>query len=229
MSRVALRVALAVLLLAALALICRLLPLSAGIARFQGWLRGFGALGWLIFAVAYALACVLLIPASILTLAAGAIYGVAVGSAVVLAGATGGATASFLLARSVLRERVAAWVRGKPRLDALDRAVGKEGPKIVLLVRLTPVVPFTYVNYVFGLTRIGLAPYVAATFLGMIPATIAFVYVGAAAAGAATAGSSGVHHARTIIQIAGAVFAVVATAFLSRVAARAIRNAGDVP
>jgi uncharacterized membrane protein YdjX (TVP38/TMEM64 family) len=180
--------------------------------------------GYLVFAVAYALACVLFIPASILTLAAGAVYGVAVGSAVVLVGATAGATASFLLARTILRERVAAWVQGKPKLDALDRAIGKEGAKIVLLVRLAPVFPFTYMNYVFGLTRIATVPYVVATVIGMLPATISFVFLGSAAASAATAEVS---RTRTIIQVAGAILAVVATGFVSRVAARAIRKAGE--
>jgi uncharacterized membrane protein YdjX (TVP38/TMEM64 family) len=206
----------------ALGLAFALLPVGAWLASFQTWVQGLGPAGWLVYALVYAACVTLFVPASILTLGAGAIYGVAVGVGVVLAGATVGATLSFLLARTLLRERVEHMTRGNARFRALDRAIAKEGAKIVFLVRLAPVFPFTYINYAFGLTGVATAPYVLASLVGMAPATFAYVYIGYAAAHAAS-GSDG---ARTAVQIVGAVAAIVVTIIVARIATRAIREAG---
>jgi uncharacterized membrane protein YdjX (TVP38/TMEM64 family) len=190
---------------------------------FQGWVIGLGPLGWVLYALVYAVCCVLFVPASILTLGAGALYGLGTGTAVVLAGATLGATLSFLLAKSVLRKKIERMTAGNAKFQALDRAIGKEGAKIVFLVRLAPVFPFTYINYAFGLTDVKTLPYVVASFFGMIPGTFAYVYLGSAAAGAA---SGEADTTKKIVQIAGAVIALVVTIFVARVATRAIRSAG---
>ena len=190
---------------------------------FQGWVIGLGPLGWVLYALVYAVCCVLFVPASILTLGAGALYGLWTGTAVVLAGATLGATLSFLLAKSVLRKRIERMTAGNAKFQALDRAIGKEGAKIVFLVRLAPVFPFTYINYAFGLTGVRTLPYVVASFFGMIPGTFAYVYLGSAAAGAA---SGEADTTKKIVQIAGAVVALVVTIFVARVATKAIRSAG---
>jgi len=190
---------------------------------FQGWVIGLGPLGWVLYALVYAVCCVLFVPASILTLGAGALYGLWTGTAVVLAGATLGATLSFLLAKSVLRKRIERMTAGNAKFQALDRAIGKEGAKIVFLVRLAPVFPFTYINYAFGLTGVKTLPYVVASFFGMIPGTFAYVYLGSAAAGAA---SGEADTTKKIVQIAGAVVALVVTIFVARVATKAIRSAG---
>lgn len=222
-------VAIGIAVVVALVIAFRALPVADWLAAFQAWVQGLGATGWVLYALVYALCCVLFVPASILTLGAGAIYGLAIGVGVVLVGATLGAALSFLLARTFLRARVERMTDGNARFRALDRAIGKEGAKIVLLVRLAPVFPFTYINYAFGLTGIALAPYVAATFVGMLPGTFAYVYLGSAAAAAgaaATGGAVAADTTRTWIQIAGALFAVVATVFVARIATRAIRDAG---
>ena len=190
---------------------------------FQGWVIGLGPLGWVLYALVYAVCCVLFVPASILTLGAGALYGLGTGAAVVLAGATLGATLSFLLAKSVLRKKIERMTAGNAKFQALDRAIGKEGAKIVFLVRLAPVFPFTYINYAFGLTGVKTLPYVVASFFGMIPGTFAYVYLGSAAAGAA---SGEADTTKKIVQIAGAVVALVVTIFVARVATKAIRSAG---
>lgn len=191
--------------------------------NFQSWVVGLGPLGWVLYALVYAVCCVLFVPASILTLGAGALYGLGTGTAVVLAGATLGATLSFLLAKSVLRKRIEKMTAGNAKFQALDRAIGKEGAKIVFLVRLAPVFPFTYINYAFGLTGVRTLPYVVASFFGMIPGTFAYVYLGSAAAGAA---SGEADTTKKIVQIAGAVVALVVTIFVARVATRAIKSAG---
>ena len=190
---------------------------------FQGWVVGLGPLGWALYALVYAVCCVLFVPASILTLGAGALYGLGTGVAIVLAGATLGATLSFLLAKSVLRKRIEKMTAGNAKFAALDRAIAKEGAKIVFLVRLSPVFPFTYINYAFGLTGVRTLPYVLASFVGMIPGTFAYVYLGAAAR---TAASGEVDATRKALQIGGAVVAVVVSLFVARVAAKAIKGAG---
>lgn len=190
---------------------------------FQGWVVGLGPLGWVVYALVYALCCVLFVPASVLTLGAGALYGLWTAFGIVLLGATLGAALSFLLAKTVLRRRIERMTKGNAKFAALDRAIAKEGARIVFLVRLSPVFPFTYVNYAFGLTGVRTLPYLVASFLGMIPGTFAYVYLGAAAA---TAASGDVDATRKAIQIAGAVVAVLVSIFVARVAAKAIKGAG---
>lgn len=193
--------------------------------NFQGWVTGLGPVGWILYAVVYAVCCVLFVPASVLTLGAGAIYGLGTGTAVVLVGATLGATLSFLLAKTAMRKRIERMTAGNAKFQALDRAIAKEGAKIVFLIRLSPVFPFTYINYAFGLTGVKTLPYVVASFFGMIPGTFAYVYLGSAAAGAA---SDEADTAKKIVQIAGAAVALAVTIFVARVATKAIKTAGVV-
>jgi uncharacterized membrane protein YdjX (TVP38/TMEM64 family) len=206
-----------------LVVLFRALPVTDWLEAFQAYVRDLGAVGYLLYALVYAACVVLFVPASILTLGAGAIYGVLVGVPVVLVGAGLGATLSFLLARTLVRERIEKMTAGNAKFQALDRAIAREGAKIVFLVRLAPVFPFTYINYAFGLTGIATAPYVLASMVGMIPGTFAYVYLGSAAVSAA---SESADATRTIVQIVGAVAALVVTILVARVATRAIREAG---
>jgi uncharacterized membrane protein YdjX (TVP38/TMEM64 family) len=209
--------------IAAVVILFKTLPVKDWLVAFQGYVKGLGFAGYVLFAVVYALCCVLFVPASILTLGAGAIYGQWVGTGVVLCGATLGATLSFLLARTVLRKKVEGMTSGNAKFRALDRAIGKEGAKIVFLIRLAPVFPFTYINYAFGLTAVKVLPYILASFFGMIPGTFAYVYLGSAAASAAGGGAD---RTKTVVQIVGAVIALVVTIFVARVATKAIKSAG---
>jgi len=206
-----------------LVVLFKVLPVKEWLVAFQGYVKGLGFAGYVLYALVYAVCCVLFVPASVLTLGAGAIYGLGTGTAVVLVGATIGATLSFLLAKSILRKKIEGMTAGNAKFQALDRAIGKEGTKIVFLVRLAPVFPFTYINYAFGLTGVKTLPYVLASFFGMIPGTFAYVYLGSAAVTAAAGGTSST---QKTIQIAGAVVALVVTIFVARVATRAIKNAG---
>jgi len=201
----------------------RALPVKEWLVEFQQYVKGLGFAGYILYAVVYAMCCVLFVPASVLTLGAGAIYGLGTGTAVVLVGATLGATLSFLLAKTVMRKRIEGMTAGNAKFQALDRAIGKEGAKIVFLVRLSPVFPFTYINYAFGLTGVKTLPYVAASFFGMIPGTFAYVYLGSAAAGAA---SGEADTTKRVVQIMGAAVALAVTIFVARVATKAIKTAG---
>lgn len=165
---------------------------AALLPAFSSWVEGQGALGPLVFVAGYAAAVVAFVPGSVLTLAGGAIFGLVEGVVYVFAGAVLGSTAAFLLARHGARASVAARIEGDARFRAIDRAIGDEGRRIVFLMRLSPIFPFTFLNYALGLTRVRLVDYLIAAS-GMLPGTILYVYIGklggevAAAAGGAGA------------------------------------------
>jgi uncharacterized membrane protein YdjX (TVP38/TMEM64 family) len=223
MSKQVVKIAAAILILAALIVAFRVLPVASWLRDFQTYVRGLGAIGYVVYVVVYAICVVAFVPASILTLGAGAIFGFAGGVIVVVIGATLGATLSFLLARTVMRKRVESMTAKNAKFRALDRAIARDGTKIVFLVRLAVVFPFTWLNYAFGLTAIPLWSYVAATFIGIIPATVAFVFVSSAATTAATT------HASLItktVYIVGGIIAIAVSVFIGRIATRAIKRAG---
>ncbi len=150
--------------------------------------HGVGPWGPVCFILRYWLACVFLIPGSLLTLGAGVVFGVARGTVLVSVAATLGATAAFLVGRYLARDWVAAKVEANPKFKAIDEAVAKEGWKIVLLTRLSPAFPFNLLNYGFGLTRVSLRDYFFASWAGMLPGTALFVYAGSLAGDLAALG-----------------------------------------
>lgn len=207
-------------LLAAVILAIRMLPVAGWLESFKSWVQGAGAWGYVLYALAYVVCCVLVVPALALTLGAGAIFGFVAGSIVVLIGATLGATAAFLLARTVLRHRVERITSNHVKFRALDRAITREGTKIMWLVRLSGFPPFTWVNYAFGLTGVHLRQYILTTFFGIIPGTLAFTWAGAAGAAALTGTGN------RILLIVTAAGAVLVSVFIARIALQAIRRAG---
>lgn len=158
------------------------------IEALQAWLQAAGPVAPLAFVGLYAIAVVLLLPGSVLTLAGGALFGPVLGTACNLAGATLGATLAFLAARYAGAD----WVerRAGGRLLRLKRGVEAEGWRFVAFVRLVPLFPFNLLNYALGLTRIGLRPYVAATAVFMLPGALVYTYLGYAGREAA-AGAEG--------------------------------------
>src|SRR6266849_1814432 len=142
------------------------------------WIGKLGPWGPVIFVGLYVVATVFFIPGSVLTLGAGAVFGVALGSVCVSISATLGATAAFLVGRYLARDAIARKIGKNEKFATIDRAVADEGWKIVLLTRLSPVFPFTLLNYVFGLTRVKLSQYVLASWIGMMPGTVMYVYLG---------------------------------------------------
>jgi uncharacterized membrane protein YdjX (TVP38/TMEM64 family) len=154
-----------------------LLPVGKWAGSLQAWIDHFGPWGPLVFGLIYVVAVVLLVPGSALTLAAGFAYG-AWGAPLAVVAATIGASLAFLIARYMVREKVRSFMRGRRKLQAVEKAVNEDGWKIVGLVRLSPLVPFNMQNYFFGITDIPFAHYVAATFIGIIPGAVVNVYVG---------------------------------------------------
>ncbi len=144
-------------------------------------IEGLGSWGPVLFVLVYVVATVLFVPGSALTLGAGALFGVGWGSVWVSAGSTLGATAAFLVGRYFARGWVAKKIDGNAAFAAIDRAVATEGWKIVGLTRLSPAFPFSLLNYAFGLTRVSLRDYVLASWIGMMPGTVMYVYLGSLA------------------------------------------------
>ncbi len=142
------------------------------------WLREAGALGVGIYALAYVLATLLFLPGSLLTAGAGFAYGPIWGTLLVSPVSTFAASLAFGLGRKVAREWIARRLASHPRFYAIDEAMGDGGFTIVLLLRLSPILPFNLLNYALGLTRVRFRDYVLASFLGMLPGTALYVYLG---------------------------------------------------
>jgi uncharacterized membrane protein YdjX (TVP38/TMEM64 family) len=198
---------------------------AEAIPHFAAWVQGLGALGALAFVLAYVVVTVALVPASLLTLAAGAVYGVARGIPLVLVGASLGATAAFLLSRHALRGVVERRLADRPRLAAVMDAVSRDGRRIAFLLRLSPVVPFGLLNYALGATRLRLADHVVA-LVGIVPGTALYVYYGAVAGSLAEAAAGGRRSpAEWALLGAGLLATLVATVLASRAARRALAEA----
>lgn len=199
---------------------------GAYIPAFAQWVDGLGALGPLVFILGYIVATVAFIPGSLLTLAAGAIFGIARGAAYVFVAATLGATAAFLVSRYLARRFVERKVAGNPRFASIDRAIETQGRRIVFLLRLSPVFPFNLLNYALGLTRVRLADYVVAS-LGMLPGTILYVYYGklagdvAALAGGASTPKGSAYY---IVLGLGLLATLAVTTIVTRLARNALRG-----
>lgn len=172
----------------------------------------------------YVLATVLFLPGWILTLGAGAVFGVIKGSILVSIGATLGATAAFLIGRHLARGWVASKTAGNPRFEAIDAAVAREGWKIVGLTRLSPAFPFNLLNYAFGLTRVSLRDYVLASWIGMMPGTVMYVYLGSLAGDLATLGSGRASRtpAEWGLYVVGLLATVGVTVYVTRIARAAL-------
>jgi uncharacterized membrane protein YdjX (TVP38/TMEM64 family) len=176
-----------------------------------------------LFALLYVLATVLFLPGSILTLGAGAVYGVVQGAILVSLSATLGATAAFLVGRHFARKWVVKQIEGNAAFQAIDEAVAEEGWKIVGLTRLSPIFPFNLLNYAFGVTRVRLRDYVVASWIGMMPGTLMYVYLGSLAGSLVTLGAG--QRVRTPAEWALYVVGLLATAAVTVVVTRIARAA----
>ena len=218
------KIVLAVLILAALIAAATFFDLQQIFRDTLAWISGLGVIAPVIFIAIYILACVLLLPGSILTLGAGIVFGVVKGSIVVSVGSTVGATCAFLVGRYFARGWVSEKIGRNEKFNAIDDAVASEGWKIVLLTRLSPVFPFNLLNYGFGLTKIGLKHYILASWTGMIPGTIMYVYIGSLAGDLASLGTG--NRTRTtgewILYGVGLLATLAVTVFVTRLAKRSL-------
>jgi len=206
-----------------------LLGRAAGgyVQTFAQWVNGLGAWGPAVFIAGYAVAVVAFVPASLLTIAAGAIFGIGAGVAYVFAAAVLGSSLAFLISRYLARAAIEHRLAGNPKFAAIDRAVGQQGRRIVFLLRLSPAFPFNLLNYALGLTSVRFADYLAAS-VGMLPGTLLYVYSGklvgdvAALAGGAAPERGASYYALFGI---GLLATAVVTVLVTRIARRALDEA----
>lgn len=202
---------------------------AALLPRFAAWVDGLGAWGPVVFVLGYIVATVAFVPGSLLTLGAGAIFGLLEGTLLVMVGATAGASAAFLVSRYIARGAIERRLAGNARFAAIDRAIGEQGRRIVILLRLSPVFPFNLLNYALGLTRVRFPDFVAAS-VGMLPGTLLYVYYGKVAGDVARlAGGAGVEKGTGYYAVLalGLVATIVVTTLVTRTARRALEEATD--
>ena len=192
------------------------------IADVQRW----GFIAPVAFMVLYALSVVALIPASLLTMAGGALFGLGRGVVFSFGGAVLGSTGAFLLGRYAVRRVVERRLATMPRYAAIDQAVSARGRRIVFLLRLSPIVPFNFLNYALGVTRISVGDFLIAS-AGMLPGAVMYAYAGKVAgealvlAGQAELPKNASYYA---ILVAGLAATLAATTVITRTARRALRD-----
>ncbi|HJZ87253.1 MAG TPA: TVP38/TMEM64 family protein [Polyangia bacterium] len=224
----ALRVAALLLAAAAAVAALLLLPTSRWLLALTSWIHGAGVMGALVYGLAYVVATVLALPGTILTLGAGFAYGPFYGTLLVSPASVVGATLAFVLGRSLARGWIERRLSRYPRFAAVDRAVGVDGFKIVLLLRLSPVFPFNFLNYALGLTRVTLRDYVVASAIGMLPGTVMYVYLGSLVTNAAELASGRRPQAGPWGQVlfwGGLLATVLVTVLLTRLTRQALDRA----
>jgi len=190
------------------------------------WIDDLGPWGTLTFMLVYVVACVLFIPGLLLTLGAGVLFGVVRGTIIVSISSTLGATAAFLIARYAARNWVMNKIGPSPRFKAIDEAVAAKGWKIVGMLRLSPAFPFNLLNYALGLTRVSLRDYFFASWLGMMPGTLMYVYLGSAIGdlGKLSPDSTRQSPFEWVLYAFGLIATVLVAVYITRLARRAIHE-----
>ena len=183
------------------------------------WIESLGTTGLVVFILIYIAATVFLISGAVLTLGAGLIFGVVKGSILVSIGSVLGATAAFLVGRYFARKWVAKQIESQPKFQAIDSAVAREGWKIVGLTRLSPVFPFVFLNYAFGVTQVSLRDYVLASWIGMMPGTVMYVYIGYLPKIAAEGSADTL---KLVLNIVGLLATVAVTVYVTKIAKKAL-------
>ena len=200
----------------------RALPLADWLQSALDWVDALGPWGPVAFIILYALAVVFFFPASVMTLAAGTGFGVVLGSVYVSIASTLGAALAFLVGRHLARKAIQKRIEGNKTFSAIDSAVADEGWKVVGLTRLSPIFPFTLLNYAYGVTKVKFSHYVLASWIGMMPGTILYVYVGSL--GKAAASSSGKSPLEWTFYGLGLLATIVVTVYVTKIAKLALNK-----
>jgi len=215
-------------ILIALFVAMKFLPVQQWTRSLNDWVGQMGMAGILIFIGFYAAATVLLVPGSILTIGAGFAFGLWKGFLAVSAGSTLGAVLAFLVARFVARDKVETIARQNEKFRRIDNAMGKEGAKLIFLLRLSPVIPFNVSNYFYGLTAVKFWPYVLASWIGMMPGAFLYVYIGVAGKAAVSVAASSEIISRgwqywTFTSV-GLIATIIVTIWVTKIARDALRK-----
>ena len=186
-----------------------------------GWISDLGPWGPTTFIMLYILATVLFIPGLILTMGAGFVFGVLQGSVYVSIASTLGASLAFLIGRYLAREWVSRKIESNEKFTTIDEAVAREGWKIVGLLRLSPVFPFNLLNYSLGVTMVSFRDFFLASWIGMIPGTVMYVYIGSLAGDLAALGTETRSRTPAVV---GLVATVLVTVCVTRIARKALEK-----
>ncbi len=216
------RIAIGIVAVVLVAALAWFLPVKEWTIALAGHIRGAGARGVAIFILVYVAAEVALVPGSLLTMAAGFAYGPVGGLLVASPASVLAATTAFFLSRTALRGWIQKRIAHSPKTRALDRVVGQNSFKLILLLRLSPLIPFNLLNYALGLSDVPIGRYMVASFVGMLPGTWLYVYLGSlatTAAGLTEAGRGG-GSARLTVTIAGLIATAAAVFVITKAAKR---------
>ncbi len=220
-----------VLIIVSVVVLIRSLPVDRAIDLVKLKADGLGFWGPIVLGVVYVLAALAFFPGSALTLTAGAVFGLGWGTVTVSLASTTAAALAFLIARYLARDKVARQAQRFPKFQAIDRAIGEGGWKIIAMLRLSPAVPFSLGNYLFGLTAIRFWPYVLASWLFMLPGTFMYVYLGHVGTEGLRS-AAGTERGKTPGQwalLGVGLFATVAvTVYVTRLARKALRQQTNI-
>lgn len=179
----------------------------------------------LTFVGLYIAATVFFFPGLLITMAAGLLFGPLKGTALVSLGSLTGASLAFLIGRYLARDWVSKKAKSSPRFRAIDEAIGKEGAKVVFLLRLSPIFPYNLLNYALGLTRVKFGSYLLASWIGMLPGTLLYVYLGSLAGNIASL-ATGTGPEKSTSQWSlfgvGLLATIIVTVFVTKIAKRAL-------
>lgn len=191
------------------------------------WVEDLGPTGPLVYIVLYILVTILLVPGSILTMGAGAVFGVLPGTLYTSVGSTLGAAAAFLIGRYLLRDWVAAKAAENPKFQAVDEAIGRKGGRIIMLLRLSPLLPFNLSNYIYSLSKVRFGSYVLASWIGMLPGTLVYVYIGSLLESLTviTVDQRSRTTGEWVLYAVGLAATIAVSIYVTRVARRAIQQA----
>ncbi len=202
------------------------LPVSRWVVTLAEQVRSMGWAGVALFIAIYVVAAVALLPGALLTLAAGFAYGPVGGLLIASPASVVAATVAFFLSRTIFRDWIRQRIDRYPKARALDSAIGANSFKLILLLRLSPLIPFNILNYVLGLSDASAGRYVAASFIGMLPATWLYVYLGSLATTAAQLNEAGQGNSsqKLILTGVGLVATILVVVLVTRAARRALER-----
>ncbi|MHC4110209.1 MAG: TVP38/TMEM64 family protein [Planctomycetota bacterium] len=203
------------------------LPVKEWLVKILEWTGQLGFWGPVFVIVIYIVACILFLPGSVLTLGTGFVFKLFKGTIAVSIGSTLGACAAFWIGRTFARGWITGKVAENEKFAAIDDAVGRQGFKIVFLTRLSPIFPFNMLNYAFGLTNVSFGKYALASWIGMLPGTIMYIYFGATLRSLADAATGNVETgtAGKIFFWFGLAATIVVTLFVTSLARKALKQA----
>ncbi|HTN70027.1 MAG TPA: TVP38/TMEM64 family protein [Methylomirabilota bacterium] len=209
--------------LAALSIAFLFLPTRDWFMWSEDYVRSLGNAGPIIMVVVYIVGAVFLVPGSAMTLGIASFFRPKTAFTVVLFGANGGALCAFILARTFFREKVVRWAEANPRFHLFDQDIGRQGFKMVLLARLSPIFPFNTLNYLLGVTPVKTGAYVLANLVGMLPGMILYVYIGVAARDALVE-QADAGFFQQILKYGGLLATVAVVVVVTRIARKALRE-----